>query len=93
MESTTFKSCSRCRVNCPRLALGNRSKIYDLLFSSAWSALKETIETEQGYDPAALMVLHTWNQQLEAHGHVHAVVPGGGPALDGSGWVSSQRGA
>ena len=22
-----------------------------------------------------------WNQQLEAHGHVHAVVPGGGPAL------------
>ena len=37
------------------------------------------------------MVLHTWNQQLEAHGHVHAVVPGGGPALDGSGWVISRR--
>ncbi len=73
------------------LALGNRGKIYDLLFASAWSALKETIETEQGYDPAALMVLHTWNQQLDAHGHVHVVVPGGGPALDGSGWVSSQR--
>ncbi len=29
--------------------------------------LKETIETEQGFDPARLMVLHTWNQQLEAH--------------------------
>ena len=25
------------------LALGNRQKIYDLLFASAWSALKETI--------------------------------------------------
>jgi hypothetical protein len=36
-------------------------------------------------------MLHTWNQQLEAHGHVHAVVPGGGPALDGSGWVASRR--
>ena len=41
------------------LALGNRGKIYDLLFASAWSALKETIEKEQGYDVAALMVLHT----------------------------------
>ena len=73
------------------LALGNRRPIYNLLFASAWSALKQTIEQEQGYDPAALMVLHTWNQQLEAHGHVHAVVPGGGPALDGSGWVTSGR--
>ena len=74
-----------------RLALGNRRAIYDLLFTSAWSALKQTIEAEQGYDVAALMVLHTWNQQLDAHAHVHAVVPGGGPALDGSGWRVSQR--
>jgi hypothetical protein len=74
-----------------RLALGNRRAIYDQLFASAWSALKKTIESEQGYDAAALMVLHTWNQKLDAHGHVHAVVPGGGPALDGSGWRVSQR--
>lgn len=73
------------------LALGNRKAIYDLLFRSAWKALKQTIETEQGYDPAALMVLHTWNQRLDAHAHVHAVVAGGGPALDGSGWASSRR--
>ena len=73
------------------LALGNRRAIYNLLFTSAWSALKETIQYEHGYDPAALMVLHTWNQQLAAHGHVHALVPGGGPALDGSGWVAAER--
>ncbi len=74
-----------------RLALGNRRAIYDLLFASAWSALKKTIQAEQGYDAAALMVLHTWNQKLDAHAHVHAVVPGGGPALHGSGWRVSQR--
>ena len=74
-----------------RLALGNRRPIYNLLFASAWSALKKTIEAEQGYDAAALLVLHTWNQKLDAHAHVHAVVPGGGPALDGSGWRVSQR--
>jgi hypothetical protein len=31
------------------------------------------------------MVLHTWNQKLDAHWHIHALVPGGGPSqLDGS---------
>ena len=74
-----------------RLALGNRKQIYDLLFASAWSALKQTIELEHGFDSAALMVLHTWNQKLDAHAHVHAVVPGCGPALDGSGVRFAQR--
>ena len=69
-----------------RLALGNRRQLYKLLFRAAWLALKETIEAEQGFDPAGLMVLHTWNQQLEAHAHVHAVVPGGGPSLVGGQW-------
>jgi len=75
-----------------RLALGNRKQIYDLLFASAWSALKQTIESEHCFDPAALMVLHTWNQKLDAHAHVHVVVPGCGPALDGSGVRFAQRG-
>lgn len=52
-----------------RLGLGNRRAIYDQLFASAWSALKKAIEAEQGYDAAALMVLHTWNQKLDAHPH------------------------
>ncbi len=73
------------------LALGNREAIYNLLFQAAWSALRETIVGEQRYEPAALMVLHTWNQKLEAHGHVHAVVPGGGPSLDGQRWVATPR--
>ena len=67
------------------IALGNRSEIADLLFKSAWRALEKTITAEQGYDPAALLVLHTWNQKLEAHWHVHALVPGAGPAIDGEG--------
>ncbi|MCA9183634.1 MAG: transposase [Planctomycetales bacterium] len=69
-----------------RLTLGNRRQLYDMFFCAAWSALKQTIEAEQGFDPAALMVLHTWNQKSEAHVHVHAVVPGGGPALIGGHW-------
>jgi hypothetical protein len=68
------------------LALGNRQEIADVLFTSAWKALKKTITNEQGYDPAALMVLHTWNQKLESHWHVHALVPGGGPSLGDGSW-------
>ena len=74
------------------LALGNRRAVYTLLFQSAWRALHEVIEAEQGFEASAAMVLHTWNQKLEPHAHVHAVVPGGGPALRGERrWVHSHR--
>lgn len=74
------------------LALGNRKLLYDLLFA----ATSETLQT-LGADPrhfgarlGALLVLHTWGQQLEHHPHIHAVVPGGGLSLDGTKWVSSR---
>lgn len=73
------------------LALGNRREMYDLLFRSAWKSLQRTIADEHGFEAAAVMVLHTWNQKLEAHAHVHAVVPGGGPSLEGGArWVKSK---
>lgn len=74
------------------LALGNRREIYGLLFTASYRALKFTVEREQRYKLAALMVLHTWNQKLDAHGHVHALVPGGGPSRDRDGkWRSTKR--
>jgi hypothetical protein len=36
-------------------------------------------------------VLHTWNQKLELHPHVHCVVPAGGLSLDHTHWVRSQK--
>ena len=73
------------------LALANQGEMADLLVGSAWKSLSKSIRQEQGYDPAAISVLHTWNQHLEAHWHVHMLVPGEGPAIDdagswGSGW-------
>ena len=63
------------------LALGNRRNMFHLLFRSAWESLKHVVEDEQQFEAAAAIVLHTWNQKLDAHVHVHAVVPGGGPSL------------
>jgi len=37
-------------------------------------------------------VLHTWGQTLQHHPHLHCVVPGGGPSLDGTRWVACRPG-
>ena len=36
-------------------------------------------------------VLHTWNQQLLFHPHIHCVVPAGGLAADHTRWVSGRH--
>jgi hypothetical protein len=38
-----------------------------------------------------MMVLHTWNQELDFHPHLHALVPGGGPTVDGKRWKRTQH--
>lgn len=75
-----------------RIVLGNRRQLYRLLFRSAWSALKHEM-SKQNIDPAALLVLHTWNQELGHHPHIHALVPGGGPSANTdneSCWVTAR---
>jgi len=69
------------------LILGNRSELYNLLFRSAWGSLNQSVRKENGQQASAAMVLHTWNQKLEHHPHVHALVPGAAPSLDGTTWV------
>ena len=73
------------------LILGNRKELYDLLFRSAWQATDKLLRETGKFQPAAVMVLHTWNQELGHHPHIHAVVPGGGPSLDGKHWVTSRH--
>jgi hypothetical protein len=73
------------------LALANQDAMADLLVGSAWKSLSKSIRQEQGYDPAAISVLHTWNQQLQAHWHVHLLVPGEGPAIDGVSPLSGEE--
>lgn len=69
------------------LMLGNRGALYRTLMHAAWESLKECVESKLGMQASAMMVLHTWNQRLEHHPHVHLLVPGSGPSLDGQRWV------
>lgn len=72
-------------------SLGNRSEIFGLLLQAAWKGLHETLSAQLGVRPAAAMVLHTWNQELDVHPHVHALVPGGFPSIDGQRWVTAKH--
>jgi hypothetical protein len=45
-----------------------------------------------GAELGVVAVLHSWGQNLHYHPHVHCVVPGGGPSLDGERWVSCRPG-
>ena len=36
-------------------------------------------------------VLHTWNQRLDLHPHIHCLVPAGGLSLDGSRWIPTSK--
>ena len=72
------------------LALANRESMADLLFDSAAASLRKTIRREQDFDYASMMVLHTWNQRLQPHWHVHALVSGGGPSLSKDQWKSAE---
>ena len=75
------------------VALQNKRVVYNLLFSAASQTL-QTIAADPrhlGADIGFLAVLHTWDQTLRHHPHLHCVVPGGGLSVNGEGWRSCRR--
>lgn len=54
---------------------------YDLFFAAVAAALQEKLATAKGLRAQVngfTAVLHTWNQRLEFHPHIHCLVPGAG---------------
>jgi hypothetical protein len=75
------------------LALQNRRIVYGILFR----AVSETLLTiaadprHLGAQLGFLAVLHTWNQKLLHHPHLHCLIPAGGLSPDRKRWVRSRR--
>jgi hypothetical protein len=69
--------------------LQNKKAIYDLLFQTSAATLEEVAADPKhlGADIGFLSVLHTWGQNLQAHPHVHCVIPAGGLSPDRSCWI------
>jgi hypothetical protein len=76
------------------IAFQNKETVYAILFRTAAATLR-TIAADAkhlGAEIGLVAVLHTWGQNLHHHPHVHCVVPGGGPSLDGTRWVACRPG-
>ena len=75
------------------LALQNKRLIYNLLFHASAATLLEIARDPRhlGAEIGFFSVLHTWDQRLQHHPHVHCVLAAGGLAPDHSRWISSRR--
>jgi len=71
------------------LALQNKKLVYSLLFQASAKTLIQVARdpTHLGAKIGFFSVLHTWNQKMEHHPHVHCVVPAGGLSLDHNSWI------
>ena len=63
----------------------------NLLFEAVSETLTQISRTNLKASIGFTAVLHTWNQQLGFHPHLHCVVPAGGLSFDESRWVSTSR--
>lgn len=74
------------------LAFQNKKLVYSLLLRSSAETLLEVARDPRhlGADIGFFSVLHTWNQKLALHPHVHCVIPAGGLSLDHAHWVKSR---
>ena len=66
----------------------NQRALLDLLFQAASKTLLEFGENNLGGKIGFTMVLHTWDQQLRPHFHVHVVIASGALAKDGGRWIA-----
>jgi hypothetical protein len=74
------------------LALQNKKVIYDLLFRASAETLLEIARDPKhlGAEIGFFSVLHTWNQKLQLHPHVHCIVPAGGLSPDRTRWIKAR---
>ncbi|TKG87403.1 IS91 family transposase [Puteibacter caeruleilacunae] len=58
----------------------NRRQMYGLLFEKSWETLSRFSANPEllGAQPGAIAILHTWDQQMRFHPHLHFIVPAGG---------------
>lgn len=72
------------------LALHNPELLFNLLFASVSGALQQFARTYERLQAQIgfTAILHTWDQMLNFHPHLHLVVTGGGLSVDGNRWIA-----
>ena len=74
-----------------RLILANKKILLALLFKAVSETLLEFGQTRLKGTLGIIAVLHTWDQTLKDHFHLHCLVPAGALSLDHSRWIGARR--
>jgi hypothetical protein len=69
------------------ITLKNKSVMLNLLFKAVSETLIKFGRKELGGTLGFIAVLHTWDQQLKAHFHLHCLVPGGALCKKSKRWI------
>jgi len=72
------------------IARSNKKIIYDILFKSVSETLLEFGKNEFRGKIGFVATLHTWDQKLAQHIHLHCVIPGGALSSDKKRWISTE---
>ena len=74
-----------------RLILGNKKILLGLLFKAVSETLLEFGQTRLKGTLGIIAVLHTWDQTLKDHFHLHCLVPSGALSFDRSRWIAARK--
>jgi Putative transposase/Transposase zinc-binding domain len=72
------------------LILANKKALLHLLFQAVSQTLLDFGRTHLGGQLGFLAVLHTWDQTLGPHFHLHCLIPGGALSFDHSHWIAAR---
>ena len=73
-----------------RLILAHKKIGLSLLFKAVSETLLEFGQTRLKGTLGIIAVLHTWDQTLNDHFHLHCLIPGGALSLDQSRWIAAR---
>jgi Putative transposase/Transposase zinc-binding domain len=72
------------------LILTNKKVLFNILFKAVSETLADFGRTHLKGKIGFLAVLHTWDQTLRDHFHLHCLIPGGALAFDRSRWIAAR---
>jgi len=74
-----------------RLILVNQRVLLNILFQAVSETLTDFAHTHLRGTPGFTVVLHTWNQILLDHFHLHCLIPAGALSFDQNRWMPARK--
>ena len=71
--------------------LNNKKVMFNILFAAASRTLLKFGENELNGKPGFLTILHTWDQKLHAHFHLHCIIAAGVVSKDCKRWIACEN--